>query len=184
MIFQFLIFGIFGKVINQDKDGNYRVEYNHNSNKIIWLALGDWGGKPKPFYTSRIQLSVAESMKRTAKYYRPDYLLALGDNFYYSGVDDVTDPHWRLTFENVYNSEELHCPWHPTTGNHDWDTHKVDGSGGNYTAQIEYSKLSNRWTFPDLFYTIDSTLANGMKQRIIIIDTPALTGTSYCSHIL
>jgi len=175
ILFQFCLLGS-SKLIESDDDGNYHVRYNHTTDKITWLVLGDWGGLPKPLYTSPIQLSVAESMKRTAKYYRPDYLLALGDNFYYWGVESVTDPTWKYTFENVYNSKELECPWHPTTGNHDWDARKWNGRGGNWTAQIEYSSKSERWTFPDLFYTIDSTLPNGMKQRIIIIDTPALTG--------
>ena len=35
------------------------------------------------------KLSVADSMKRTAKFYRPEYLLALGDNFYYWGVESI-----------------------------------------------------------------------------------------------
>ena len=48
--------------------------------------------------------------------------------------------------------------------------------GGNGTAQVEYSKYSDRWTFPDYFYTIDTTLENGMSQRIITIDTPLLVG--------
>lgn len=38
------------------------------------------------------------------------------------------------------------------------------------------SKKSERWTFPDLFYTVDSILEDGTKQRIIMIDTTLLSG--------
>ena len=103
---------------------------------------------------------------------------------------------WDKTFEEVYSDARLHVPWYPTTGNHDWDTRPtLDGSmvGGNATAQLLYrqeisefwvssrltsqghlikSRVSDRWTYPDLFYTVDSYLPNGMKQRIIMIDTP------------
>jgi len=69
------------------------------------------------------------------------------------GVKDVNDKIWQRTFEDVYNSNHLQCPWYPITGNHDWVT-KSDGSGGNGTAQLHYSALSERWTFPDFFYTV------------------------------
>jgi hypothetical protein len=38
-------------------------------------------------------------------------------------------------------------------GNHDWQE-RNDGTAGNGFAQIEYSQVSERWTYPDLFYTI------------------------------
>ena len=108
---------------------------------------------------------------------------------------------WDKTFEEVYSDSRLHVPWYPTTGNHDWDTRPtLDGNivGGNATAQLLYrnglleseficrqrrqrtenhenpieSRISDRWTYPDLFYTVDSYLPNGMKQRIVMIDTP------------
>ena len=38
------------------------------------------------------------------------------------------------------------------------------------------SKKSERWTFPDLFYTVDSILNDGTRQRIVMIDTILLSG--------
>ena len=82
---------------------------------------------------------VAESMKRTSKLYKPAYVLALGDNFYRFGVRSVDDTAWEDVFENVYDSDELMCPWYPTTGNHDWGNNEDCGDAGNWTAQILYS---------------------------------------------
>jgi len=88
---------------------------------------------------SKIQIMVAESMKRTSKVYKPEYVLALGDNFYRFGVRSIDDPAWEDVFENVYDSDELMCPWYPVTGNHDWGNNEDCGDAGNWTAQILYS---------------------------------------------
>ena len=110
---------------------------------------------------------------------RPEYVMTLGDNFYYHGVENDDDPMFENTFERVYAGENLQCPWYFTTGNHDWSMREdEDGqlTGGNATAQILYSAKSERWTFPDLFYKIDTYLPSGLSQRIVVIDTPSLTG--------
>ena len=73
----------------------------------------------------------------------------------------------------------LQCPWYHTTGNHDWSTRINENGeivGGNVTAQIAYTEKSDRWMFPDLFYKIDTYLPNGISQRVIMIDTPSLSG--------
>jgi len=169
----------FAKIIEPDGDGTYRIRHQMSTNSFSWLVLGDWGGWPAPLYNSPTQLSVAASMTRTSRLFDPKWILSLGDNFYYWGVQNIEDPMWDKTFEEVYSNYRLHVPWYPTTGNHDWDTRPtLDGNiiGGNATAQLLYSRVSDRWTYPDLFYTVDSYLPNGMKQRIIMIDTPSLSG--------
>ena len=122
-----------------------------------WFVLGDWGGWPAPHYSSPIQKSVADSMGRTSRIHRPEYIVGLGDNFHRHGVEN--DPMFEKTFENIYtgpracikgvtNSISVHgprkapnlqCPWYHTTGNHDSSTRVNDNGdivGGNVTAQI------------------------------------------------
>lgn len=142
-------------------------------------------------------------MGRTSRIHRPEYIVGLGDNFYYHGVEDENDPMFEKTFENIYTgpraywspgrtvkggtrleseprkAPNLQCPWYHTTGNHDWSTRINENGeivGGNVTAQIAYTEKSDRWMFPDLFYKIDTFLPNGISQRIIMIDTPSLSG--------
>ena len=98
------------KRISPSSDG-YHVTHDVSRDKFSWIALGDWGGRFAPFYTTDIQLETAASMERIARLIKPEFILALGDNFYDWGVQDINDPMWKKTFENVYASAELHCPW-------------------------------------------------------------------------
>ena len=41
-------------------------------------------------------------MGRTSRIHRPEYIVGLGDNFYYHGVEDENDPMFENTFENIY----------------------------------------------------------------------------------
>lgn len=160
-----------GREILPDSNGEYHIDVKLNKNEFNFLWLGDWGGWPAPVYNTPIQLLVAKSMERTAKQWQPEFIYGIGDNFYFWGVTDIYDVMWTKTYENVYRSDELQVPWYLTTGNHDWD----DGNG---TAQLAYSSISERWTYPAFHYTIDYELADGTSVRIITIDTPLLTGIS------
>jgi tartrate-resistant acid phosphatase type 5 len=40
-----------------------------------------------------------------------EFLLALGDNFYESGVKSVDDKQWKTTFEDVYTQEIFQKRW-------------------------------------------------------------------------
>ncbi len=47
------------------------------------------------------------------------YVLALGDNFYDSGIPtDDNDPRFQETYESVYNGKALQGPWYVIAGNH------------------------------------------------------------------
>ena len=51
-------------------------------------------------------------MKRTSRIYNPEYVVALGDNFYFYGVQNETDIRFKTTFEDVYQdqgSPKTHC---------------------------------------------------------------------------
>ncbi|CAF0791640.1 unnamed protein product [Didymodactylos carnosus] len=110
---------------NKNDDGNTR-----------FFVIGDWGGLPFAPYKTPSEVAVAAAMGNLGKTLNTSFQLALGDNFYFDGVQSVTDPRFQHTFEQVFSAASLQTPWYVLAGNHD---HK-----GNVSAQIEYGKISRR----------------------------------------
>lgn len=139
-----------------------------------FIAIGDWGGKDTEPYTQRSQVQAAAGMAKVAKEQGSKFVLALGDNMYWEGIDASSDCHdfrFQKTFEEVYFQPELQIPWYIIAGNHDWR--------GNVEAQIEYSALSERWNFPDYNHGHKFSWSEGgevVEVEVIMIDTKQLAG--------
>nr|XP_040041825.1 tartrate-resistant acid phosphatase type 5a isoform X1 [Gasterosteus aculeatus aculeatus] len=147
------------------------VETGSNRTSIKFLALGDWGGVPYPPYITAVQKATAREMSKVAQQMGADFVLALGDNFYFRGVDSVDSPRFQDTFESVYTAKSLKIPWYVLAGNHD--------HAGNVKAQIEYSHKSDRWNFPSYYYELNFHIPNtGKTLTIIMLDTVLLCGNS------
>lgn len=67
--------------------------------ELNFVVLGDWGGKPEAPYTTDAEREVAEQLGKTAATVGSQFTLALGDNFYDTGVKDAHDPRFQETFE-------------------------------------------------------------------------------------
>ncbi|CAF0752071.1 unnamed protein product [Adineta ricciae] len=135
-----------------------------------FLIVGDWGGLPFVPYKTPSEVAVAAAMGHIGEKLNTSFQLALGDNFYYDGVQSVTDPRFKHTFEDVFTAKSLQTPWYVLAGNHD--------HLGNVSAQIEYSKISHRWVYPDYFYTFSLWESDKTKKLVdfVIIDTVLLCG--------
>lgn len=94
------------------------------SSALNFLAIGDWGGSDKePYYTSA-QVAAAKGMDKVAAALNAEFVMAVGDNFYYDGVPSETSSRFQSTFENVYTGQALQKDWFVIAGNH-----------GNFVAQ-------------------------------------------------
>lgn len=142
-----------------------------NRTSIKFLVVGDWGGLPYPPYVTGVQKATAREMSKVAEQVGADFVLALGDNFYFKGVDSVDSPRFQDTFESVYTAKSLRIPWYILAGNHDHI--------GNVKAQIEYSQRSNRWKYPAYYYELNFHIPNTQKTlTIIMLDTVMMCGNS------
>lgn len=148
------------------------------ANELNFLVMGDWGGTGHEPWTHNSQLNTAKSMDRAAAQLGADFTLALGDNFYSTGVSSVDDPRFNLTFENVFTgdslSEQSGHKFHVIAGNHD--------HYGDAQAQVQYSQRSKRWNFPSLWYTFSKTAPDGATVQFVMIDTIEIAGQSIVGH--
>lgn len=134
---------------------------------LSFLAIGDWGGRNyPPYYTPQQKYNADNGMVKVATEKKSQFILSLGDNFYMDGVESEYSIRFNETFENVYNHVAIEdVPWYIIAGNHD--------HGGNITGELEYSKLSHRWNFPNLSYNMTKYVDDMHEKTIdfIMIDT-------------
>jgi len=138
---------------------------------LNYLVIGDWGGLPQSPFTTEIEKAVARQMGKFATDNNIQFVLALGDNFYYDGVKDVDDPRFGETYDHVFTDASLGIDWYFVAGNHDHN--------GNVSAEIAYSKIEKRWNFPSYFYPLSFSLPSGSKTMdVLMLDTILLCGNS------
>lgn len=63
--------------------------------------MGDWGGLPDFPFRTPIERAVGKQMGKIADYLDAHFTLALGDNFYFSGVKDVDDKRFQVRLCNI-----------------------------------------------------------------------------------
>ena len=91
------------------------------------------------------QRATAAAMTEHCAKYRCDFGLMLGDNIYPDGVTSVDDPQFQSKFEEPL--QHLNLKFNVILGNHDMHS----GPAG-MRAQIEYSKVSKKWSMPARYY--------------------------------
>jgi acid phosphatase len=126
-----------------------------------FLVVGDWGREG-----GSNQREVAVAMGRRAEEVGSRFIVTTGDNFYEDGVQSVTDPLWRTSFEDVYTARSLHRPWYGVLGNHDYR--------GRPEAQLDYARQSDRWRMPARYYKIAGAAHGVPSVDMFMIDSSPL----------
>uniref|UniRef100_A0A915LNY1 Calcineurin-like phosphoesterase domain-containing protein n=1 Tax=Meloidogyne javanica TaxID=6303 RepID=A0A915LNY1_MELJA len=148
---------------------------------LNFVIVGDIGGLPIYPYYSYAQKRVAEAISNVvSEQGEPlNFVINVGDNFYFNGVSDIFDSRFEDSFEQVYDDENLFVPWYTIAGNHD--------HLGNISAQLAHTNFSSKWTFPHLFYKIriifdfqnlTESLSKPVIFEILMIDTIVLCGNT------
>ena len=95
---------------------------NINDINLVLLLLlsklyGIKGTDVEPFYKDP-QAAAAAGMEKVAEQINSQFVLALGDNFYHSGLSSLDSDRFQTTFEDVYSDPHLQNSWFVTAGNH------------------------------------------------------------------
>jgi len=93
----------------------------------------------------------------------PRFILALGDNFYPSGVSSTKDPAWKTIWEKPFlQYPALKVPWRIVLGNHDYMT--------NPDAQIEFTNSPNNpegiWSLPNRVYKFTESINGSTECKV------------------
>jgi len=130
------------------------------------------------------QKMVAQQMTVLAQQKKPHFLLNVGDNFYWGGVDGAFDPQWQHAFEDIYSDPSLQIPWITTLGNHDYG-----GAGPfrNVSTQVAYHYWDHlpgkkgRWVFPGKFF-VQQVQFQGFSLEIFSYDGNVIDANTDPAH--
>ncbi|KAL2347828.1 hypothetical protein Fmac_001828 [Flemingia macrophylla] len=133
--------------------------HQKHDGSLIFLVVGDWGRKGQ--YNQSL---IAAQMGKMGDKLDIDFVVSTGDNFYNSGIKDVNDPLFRLSFSNIYTAKSLRKQWYSVLGNHDYR--------GNALAQISplLRKIDRRWFCQRTFI-----LNAGVAEFFFIDTTPFIS---------
>eukprot|EP01127_Copromyxa_protea_P019138 TRINITY_DN6139_c0_g1_i1.p1 TRINITY_DN6139_c0_g1~~TRINITY_DN6139_c0_g1_i1.p1 ORF type:complete len:316 (+),score=56.18 TRINITY_DN6139_c0_g1_i1:319-1266(+) len=96
---------------------------------LVFFVISDWG------YPSDGLKDTARAMATLAETRPPQFVLALGDNFYWEGVETAEDASFKDYWQEVFlKYPNLNVPWKVVLGNHDYE--------GNPDAQLEFTNSS------------------------------------------
>ena len=106
------------------------------------LSVGDWGSAALGGYHLRNAQSTAYAMKIYASEYNPKLVLNTGDNFYYCGIQNTSDPQVNSDYVELFGNIGL--PWYNALGNHDY--------GFNPGAQLDLNQTIPQWIMDARYY--------------------------------
>ena len=69
--------------------GSYDIKANDKM--VRFFVVGDWGGLPFIPYETPSEVAIASAMGKMGAKLNTSFQLALGDNFYFDGVQSVDD---------------------------------------------------------------------------------------------
>ena len=79
-----------------------------------FLSIGDWGGAQLSEENSNNVYAVSAQMSITAAASDAKFIINTGDNFYWCGIQNTSDPQISVDFEMPYKDLEL--TWYNTLG--------------------------------------------------------------------
>jgi len=140
-------------------------KYAYTPRDIRILSVGDWGSAALGGYHLKNAENTADAMKIYASEYKPKLVLNTGDNFYYCGIHNTSDPQVSTDYVELFGN--IGVPWYNTLGNHDY--------GFNPDAQLALNETIPNWVMDARYYhkrvVLDDAGNESIVLNIIVLDT-------------
>jgi len=176
------------------------VEVSGSEDGIVHIfAVGDWGATMPGHFTApntrgighpcpedcnyvhgidnQAQTLVANVMRERAGMSNPQYVLNVGDSFYWGGVEEPcagfmatgkTSATFSAVWSGIYGGL-ANKPWISCLGNHDYGGRQFNNG---WPQQIGYSFVNHNWVMPARYFT-KTMFHPGYTVEYFIIDTNA-----------
>ena len=128
-----------------------------------FLSVGDWGSASLGGYHQRDAAGTAAAMKAYIAAHPASasaFVLNTGDNFYYCGIQNTSDPQITEDYTDVFGG--MGIPWYNSLGNHDY--------GFAPEAQLALNASIPEWIMDGRYYHRREMVAD-VTVNIIVLDT-------------
>jgi len=110
---------------------------------IHFISVGDWGAASLGGYHLKNAQNTAVSMYNIANSTNSQFVINTGDNFYYCGIQNISDPQITEDFVSLFG--HINLPWYNCLGNHDY--------GFKPESQLALSSVIKNWIMDDRYYS-------------------------------
>jgi tartrate-resistant acid phosphatase type 5 len=107
---------------------------------VRFVAIGDVGKG------NGGQRAVGQALGTVCSQRGCDFVVLLGDNFYPSGVNSMTDTQWQTAFVQPYAT--VNAPFYAVLGNHDYGGEGAGFETERADVQVAYSTTNPKWRMP------------------------------------
>jgi len=135
---------------------------------VEFISVGDWGSASLGGYHLRNAEGTAEAMKTYIANAKNSgsgdgvaFVLNTGDNFYYCGIQNTSDPQISEDYTSLFGG--MGVPWYHSLGNHDY--------GFSPEAQLLLNETIPEWIMDDRYYHRRVILQSNITVNIIVLDT-------------
>ena len=132
-----------------------------------FLSVGDWGSASLGGYHLHNAQDTSSAMKAyISKKTRlgqdpPSFVLNTGDNFYYCGIQNTSDPQINEDYTALFGG--LGLTWYHSLGNHDY--------GFSPEAQLALNETIPGWIMDARYYHRRVSISSSIIANIIVLDT-------------
>jgi hypothetical protein len=130
------------------------------NSKVAFLSVGDWGGASLGGYHLKNAKDTSKVMLRFQEQYDAKFVINSGDNFYYCGIESLTDPLISSDFTDLFG--KINIPWYSSLGNHDY--------GYKPEIQLQLNSIIPNWILENRYY-MKRLVYNDTYINLIVLDT-------------